>query len=109
MPSQTRNPKLDLSRLRDIGWRLWDPIGLMPDGENWNDDESLSFVDEYDSYLMNAAGQLRRGATDAEVVSYLVKVETEYMGLNEAPGVRTRAETVVEEIREDKLLWVEAE
>ncbi|SPF75446.1 hypothetical protein ALP8811_00434 [Aliiroseovarius pelagivivens] len=109
MSSQSLHPKIDLSRLRDIGWRLWDPIGLMSDGENWNDDEYLSFVDEYDTYLMNAAGQLRRGASDAEVVSYLVKVETEFMGLNQAPGVRARAETVVEEIRGDKLLWVEAD
>lgn len=107
MRSQIRNPKIDLSRLRDIGWRLWDPIGLMPDGENWNADENLSFVDEYDTYLMNAAGQVWRGATDAEVVSYLVKVETENMGLDEAPGIHARAESVVKKIRADQLLWID--
>ena len=76
----TARPKFKLSRLREIGWAKWDPIGLA--GTEGQPD------DEYDSYLLQAAGRLWNGASREEVADYLVSIETEYMGLGEAPGAR---------------------
>lgn len=83
----TARPEFQLSRLREIGWSRWDPIGL-GGFENRSDDE-------YDSYLLHAAGSLWSGASEEEVTNYLVRVETEYMGLGDAPRVRPRAHEVV--------------
>jgi hypothetical protein len=105
MSSLTSHPKIKLSRLRDIGWKVWDPIGLLPTGEKWDAEDNRSFADEYDSYLTYAAGQLRRGVPDAEVVSYLLGVESEHMGLGESRGSRERAESVVAAIQADDHLW----
>ena len=55
----SKRPKLRLSRLRDIGWSLWDPIGLNDFGDDW---ESVTFADEYDSYLIKVAGMLKKVA-----------------------------------------------
>ncbi|TWJ08884.1 hypothetical protein [Altererythrobacter ishigakiensis] len=79
----TGRPKFKLSRLREIGWAKWDPIGLSGT-EDWSEDE-------YDSYLLQAAGRLWNGESRQEVTSYLVSIETEYMGLGEAPGIHQRA------------------
>lgn len=76
-------PKLDVSRLRQIGWSRWDPIGL--NGADGRPD------DEYDSYLLQAAGRLWNGATEDEVVGYLVTVQVEQMGLGPGAGVQERA------------------
>ncbi|MEM7634641.1 MAG: hypothetical protein AAF299_08775 [Pseudomonadota bacterium] len=92
-----------MSRLRDIGWSLWDPIGLLEPGQKWDDDECRSFADEYDSYLVQAAGQLRRGVSEAAVVTYLIKIETEHMGLGFAGTAR--ADAVVAAIVADDQLW----
>ncbi|MDM9644144.1 hypothetical protein [Rhizobium sp. S163] len=89
---------LDLSKLRDIGWSMWDPIGLIPDGCTWRDDDAAGFEDEYDSYLQNAAAQLRQGAPAAEVVNYLVKVETVLMSISQRPDTMLRARAVVQAI-----------
>lgn len=85
-------PKFKLSRLRDIGWSRWDPIGLNGE-DDWPEDE-------YDSYLLLAAGRLWNGASDDEVTDYLVKVEAEHMGLGDVPGVLERAREVVSALRE---------
>lgn len=79
----TPQPKFKLRRLRQIGWAKWDPIGL--GGTEGQPD------DEYDSYLLQAAGRLWNGASQEEVADYLVGVETEYMGLGDASGVAQRA------------------
>ena len=79
----TVRPKFKLSKLREIGWAKWDPIGLGKT-EGWPEDE-------YDSYLLQAAGRLWNGARQKEVANYLVSIETEYMGLGEAPDVDQRA------------------
>ncbi|TNE32739.1 MAG: hypothetical protein EP349_00985 [Alphaproteobacteria bacterium] len=102
-------PKIKLSRLRDIGWSLWDPIGLLPDGDLWTNKDNSCFADEYDSYLLQAAGQLKQGVSDAEVIDYLMKIETEYMGLGERRDTRKRAEAVVAAIHGDLKLWTSAE
>ncbi len=101
----SKRPKLRLSRLRDIGWSLWDPIGLKNEGERWED---LHYADEYDTYLMRAAGMLRRGASVEEVTDYLVETEVETMALGRAE-VKERARTVVLAIRDDRLLWSDGE
>ena len=44
-----------LNRLRDIGWTLWDPIGLLPPEGEWDDCANRSFAGEYDQYLIAAA------------------------------------------------------
>ena len=101
----TPRPKLKLSRLRDIGWSIWDPIGLMGSKSNWDDEDCQSFADEYDNYLMQAAGQLLRGVADSQVVEYLVQIESEHMGLGVRTGSRARAEQVVAAIHSDKEIW----
>lgn len=95
-------PKIRLSRLRDIGWAIWDPIGLLDEGETW---DQKPFADEYDSYLMQAAGQLRRKVPIKEVVDYLVKIESEHMGLGTHPSQRAVSEKVVAAILADEQLW----
>ena len=47
-------PRFQLSRLREIGWSKWDPIGVGGPEHDWPSDE-------YDTYLLQAAGQLWHG------------------------------------------------
>lgn len=89
----TSRPKFQLSRLREIGWSKWDPIGLGGPDYGWP-------ADEYDTYLLQAAGQLWHGQPDEAVVDYLVKIETEHMGLAAVPSIRSRALQVVRSISE---------
>ena len=96
------SPKLRLSRLRDIGWMLWDPIGLLTEGDTW---VGKPFADEYDGYLKHAAGQLRRGALEQDVVDYLSRIESEHMGLGAAPDMDARTRAVVRAMQSDKDLW----
>ena len=98
----SNRPKLRLSRLRDIGWSLWDPIGLNDFDGQW---ESVDVADEYDSYLIHVAGMLRNGEPEEDAVDYLVRVETEIMGLSLRPGLREHAKTVITAIKNDKSLW----
>jgi hypothetical protein len=97
--------KVRLSYLRDIGWSLWDPIGILPEDKNWKDEP---FADEYDSYLLQVAGQLRRGEDRKKVVDYLVHIETVHMGLGAASGTRARAEEVVTAIENEPRIWTDA-
>jgi hypothetical protein len=102
-------PKVKLSKLRDIGWGHWDPIGLMtPNGffpGKWDKEPNLSFADEYDSYLISAASQLRRGTPRETVIEYLIEIETHHMGLGENADTRQRAEAVVSAIFADPAIW----
>lgn len=102
-------PRVKLSKLRDIGWNLWDPIGLLgPSGHSpgrWSEKANQRFADEYDNYLISAASQLKQGEPRDQVVSYLVHVEAEYMGLGERPTSRERAEAVVAAILADDSIW----
>ena len=82
----TARPNFKLSRLREIGWARWDPIGLR--GTAGQPD------DEYDSYLLQAAGRLWNGASQQDIADYLVNIETEHMGLSDATGVYERARDV---------------
>ena len=102
-------PGLDLTRLRNIGWECWDPIGLLGSGGSnagkWHDDRNLPFADEYDRYLVAAALQLRKGAPPGQVVAYLVHIETQYMCLERRPDTLDRAEAVVAAILADNGIW----
>jgi hypothetical protein len=80
---------IKLSVLRDIGWKEWDPIRLLGSGQKWDHEP---FADEYDRYLLKAAGDLRRKVSRAEVVGYLLSVERETMGIGVHPGQTQRAE-----------------
>ena len=105
-PPLTPPPKLKLSRLRDIGWSVWDPIGLMRPGKKWSDKDCRPFADEYDSYLVLAAGRLRRGEAPSDVARYLAKIEVEHLGLGSPfQAALARAEKVVEAIQADTKLW----
>lgn len=108
MTQAVPQPRIKLSKLRDIGWALWDPIGLLdPDNclGNWEDEANLPFADEYDSYLIEAASELRTGTPRAEVVRFLVEVETQHMGLGDSTSARSRAEAVVDAILADQTIW----
>lgn len=102
-------PLVKLSKLRDIGWYQWDPIGLlMADGfarGRWSDEANQGFANEYDHYLIAAASQLRQGEPPKQVVDYLVDVETNHMGLGRNRTARTRAEAVVTAILIDDDIW----
>ena len=90
---------LKLSRLRDIGWGLWDPIGLLPLGDAW--ENHAEFADEYDSYLREADSRIRRGASVAAVADELMRAATEEMGLGEGtdPILRAKCKETARAIR----------
>ncbi|OYU14485.1 MAG: hypothetical protein CFE37_10860 [Alphaproteobacteria bacterium PA4] len=83
----TRNPKIKLSLLRDIGWELWDPIGLGLPGEGWPED----CADEYDSYLLQVVGMLNQGKSSEEAIEYLDWVRAEHMGMGPSTDVTRQA------------------
>jgi hypothetical protein len=97
-----KRPKIRLSRLRDIGWRCWDPIGLSAIEDGW---ENSPAADEYDSYLLIAAGMVRRNEGDDAATNYLVWVESEHMGMGIGPSTQSRAEMTIAAIRADAYLW----
>jgi hypothetical protein len=82
-------PKFDLDILRDIGWKYWDPIGVVGPDVGWP-------ADEYDTYLMSIAGAMWNGRSQQEAADYLVKIEIEYMGLEPFDGMQERALRVAE-------------
>lgn len=90
-------PSLKLSILRDIGWREWDPIGLLPAEGDW---QASSATDEYDNYLLNVASRLQRGYADAALIEYLVEIETDHMGLSPSETTRSRADATVAALKE---------
>jgi len=62
-----------LSDVRRILLDVWDPLGV---------NEFPEASDEYDSYAPAIVGMLVRGATEADLVHHLRKIETENMGLS---------------------------
>jgi hypothetical protein len=88
----TSRPTFEVSRLREIGWSKWDPIGVGGLDDDWP-------ADEYDAYLLQAAGQIWNGHSADEVADYLIQIETEHMGLDAVPGIRSRALDVANSIR----------
>lgn len=94
-----------LARLRDIGWSKWDPIGILQEGQNWRDEDCLPFAAEYDSYLLQAVGMLRKGIAKEDVARYLDDIAANHMGLGHAPGATSRATEVAAAIQADEHLW----
>ena len=90
-------PPIKLSVLRDIGWKEWDPIGILPEGRNWDHEP---FANEYDSYLLEVAGAFRRGASLTEATSYLAHIEREHMGLSNQTDRLARAEATARLIQQ---------
>jgi hypothetical protein len=86
-----KHPKIRLSRLRDIGWRPWDPIGL----------SGLAPADEYDGYLLKVAGMVCRNEDDDAAAQYLVWAESEHMGMGVRADTQSRAEATIASIRAD--------
>ena len=80
--------QFDLQILRNIGWKYWDPIGVVGPAAGWPDDE-------YDTYLLAIAGALWNGGSQSDAVDYLVKIETEHMGLKSVEGMNERARLAV--------------
>lgn len=106
MPPLKPQPRIDIARLRKIGWELWDPIGLLGPNDRWDDESSSGFADEYDSYLRAAAAQLRDGTPRGQVIAYLVNIETRCMGLGMRRDTPKRAEAVVNAILADEAIWI---
>ena len=90
-------PEVKLSRLREIGWSFWDPIGLreISDSE-WQDGGGCA--DEYDGYLLQVVSRLMRGECPAEVSAYLEDTEVGHIGLTRKPSTSSRAKATVEAI-----------
>jgi len=88
----TTRAKFKPVRLREIGWHLWDPIGL-----NYREGRPGA---EYDAYLLQAAGQLWSGATEQEVADYLVRVELDVLRLGHRAGSQERARRTVRALAE---------
>ena len=72
-----RQPGIELTVLRDIGWRLWDPIGLGGPEGAWPEDGA----DEYDRYLREVAEMLEQGRPSDDVVEFLTQIVSDHMGL----------------------------
>ena len=109
MTETAPRPAVKLSKLRDIGWGLWDPIGLMTSEGfypgKWDQEPNRPFAGEYDSYLISAVSQLRRETPREQVIEYLIEIETQHMGLGENASARDRAVAVVTAILADKEIW----
>lgn len=96
MPDQK---PLELSKLREIGWSAWDPIGLLVPGADWRNEP---FADEYDSYLIEAASGLRNGWPVDKAVGYLLSIARDHMGLTEVfrPAAEATAKAIADYLRE---------
>jgi hypothetical protein len=96
-------PPIKLSVLRDIGWKTWDPIGLLADGESW---DHKPFADEYDDYLLHIVGLLRNGRSEGEAIAFLDWVGSKHMGLGPVTEASHRASTTTVENIADYLRFL---
>ncbi|MEL7107293.1 MAG: hypothetical protein AAGM21_15320 [Pseudomonadota bacterium] len=106
---EKERPKIDIDRLREIGWFAWDPLGLDGGTGIWKKE---SFADEYDSYLVVVAGMLRNGEARDAIVGYLHHVESDWMGLGPKEidaEITRRLSRVVQAIAEDPHIWIDAQ
>ena len=65
--------QVSLGRLREIGWSVWNPIGLAG--------PPATPADEYDAYLTHVTDMLLAGAGVEAGASYLTRVAEEQMGV----------------------------
>lgn len=69
-----------IEKLREIGWLQWDPIGLREELKR-----TPSIQDEYDRYLLAAYEMAGSEGGFSKIVTYLLEIEKDYMGLGERP------------------------
>ena len=69
-------PKVDIHRLRVIGWSQRDPIGLLGVTGSWR---GQPYEDEYDRYLYKAAQMLKNNSSVEDVADYLFVVQSQAM------------------------------
>ena len=103
------HPDIDFNRLREIGWSLWDPIGLLSLREGW---KGASYEDEYDRYLYNSAQMLKNNCSVDDVADYLFLIQSRYMGMGPKESdraIHTRLVGVALAISEDQLIWKTAD
>lgn len=72
-----------LERLKDPLWEEWDPIGV---------NETDCPRDEYDSYALKIQSMLMSNSSRDEVLSYLVWLRTEYIGISKKGDPATVAD-----------------
>ncbi|EUB98658.1 hypothetical protein PMI07_004939 [Rhizobium sp. CF080] len=84
----------ELAELRDIGWSIWDPIGL-----NTDTGPPEGAADEYDSYLLQARGMLHAGRSQGQVADFLMEIESEHMALGHGPDAHDRAMRTVQALQ----------
>lgn len=87
---------IDLTRLREIGWTHWDPIGLMRNRDTWI---GQPFENEYDDHLIQVANRIIAGEDDVTLVAYLVVVERDDMHCSSADVAPQRAAATVSAIK----------
>ncbi len=95
----------DIGRLREIGWSLWDPIGLLSLTGSWR---GGPYEDEYDRYLYNAAQMQKNNCSAEEVADYLFLIQSQYMqmGPKEIDAkIRKKLLEVALAISDDPLMW----
>lgn len=85
------NAFLELSALRDLCARYWNPIGVVMEFEpTAKDDPSPMPADEYDGYLVVMRRMIAEGASRHDVVLYLSKVEKDFIGLSQPSGDKAK-------------------
>ena len=77
-------------RVDEVLHYLWDPIGIAGAPEA---------RDEYYSYLPHVFSLVQRDAPSEEIISYLVTIATERMGLSGRRQLQKRAEEVTETLK----------
>lgn len=82
-----------LPALREIGWSLWDPIGL-----NNGNAPPTETIDEYDVYLLQAAAMSQDGASPETIADWLMTIEAEHMALGRQANALKRAARTAEAI-----------
>lgn len=103
------HPNVDFDRLREIGWSLWDPIGLLGLTGGWRDEP---YEDEYDRYLYNAAQMLKNNCDVDDVADYLFLIQSQYMQMGPKEinkAIRAKLVDVAMAISEDPLVWKNSE
>jgi hypothetical protein len=76
----------ELEQLKALLWEEWDPICL-------NDTDCPR--DEYDSYALKLYSMLKSNASRDEVLNYLVRVRTEYIGISNKGDPAIEADRIV--------------
>jgi hypothetical protein len=71
-------PAVKLSALREIGWEVWDPIGIR---DLVSEDCAQGPADEYDGYLIAAFGMAQSGQSATDIAGYLADIASRHMGL----------------------------